>query len=428
MKKTLLSLLSCAAISSLFAQQNPDCIGNRFKETYFPEVEETRNVQYGQAPQLLDIVGPSVTANPFDQVLRPVLIQQNLMFDFYEPAGDKMQERPLIIFAFGGAFVFGSRRDNYVVDLCIRYAKLGYAVASIDYRLTREISLAATKLDPGVAPKAVLKGTHDMKAAIRFFRNSYFNGNPYRIDEKQIYAAGLSAGAFCATHAAYLREEEEIPEVIYEHTMENGGVEGNSGTPGVSSAVAGVISMSGALGEASWMDAGDVPIVSTHGTADNVVPYGADSVTILGINYPVDGSSVIHQRSEQLNIPNAFYTYVGASHAPESMNAAYRDTGFAFTRDFMYEMVCNYLSTKVEQLDANSWSLYPNPAKEVIHINGIYDNAIAVIHDITGREILRKTLHSNNESLPIGTLKNGVYQVSILQENKEIARKKFIKE
>ena len=76
-----------------------------------------------------------------------------------------------------------------------------------------------------------------------------------------------------------------------------------------------------------------------HGTEDNVVPYGTDTITLLGINIEVYGSATIHQKLDQYNIVNDFYTFEGAGHTPFVFNEAYMDTTVVFVRDFLYDLV-----------------------------------------------------------------------------------------
>ena len=50
--------------------------------------------------------------------------------DIYQPTGDTMAARPLIILAHGGSFVGGTRNDDVTVDsLCVHFAKRGYVTA-----------------------------------------------------------------------------------------------------------------------------------------------------------------------------------------------------------------------------------------------------------------------------------------------------------
>merc|ERR1711974_54287 len=160
------------------------------------------------------------------------------------------------------------------------------------------------------------------------------------------------------------------------------------------------------------MEPNEVPIVSTHGTADEVVPYGSDSVTILGINYPVDGSSSIHKRADTIGVTNAFYTCVGASHAPESSNTAYRDTGFAFTRDFMYDRVCEYYTaTSMKELE-DTWvvNAYPNPTTEVLYLDGLKGNEKLEMLNVTGSKV---NVRLENSMISVRHLPKGIYILRI---------------
>lgn len=69
-----------------------------------------------------------------------------LYFDFYEPEGDTLSARPLVITVFGGAFVAGSRDFVDMQEYGTRLAQHGYAVASIDYRLLSIWDLNSTSL------------------------------------------------------------------------------------------------------------------------------------------------------------------------------------------------------------------------------------------------------------------------------------------
>ena len=57
---------------------------------------------------------------------------QDLLFDFYEPANDTLAKRPLIIYIHGGGFTSGTRTYPSVREICRRMATKGYAVANID--------------------------------------------------------------------------------------------------------------------------------------------------------------------------------------------------------------------------------------------------------------------------------------------------------
>lgn len=83
---------------------------------------------------------------------------------------------PVIISIHGGAFKLGNRKSGELVPMLAGRAR-GYAVVSVDYRLSGEARF----------PAAV----HDLKAAVRFIR---VHAGEYRLDAARIVAWGGSAG------------------------------------------------------------------------------------------------------------------------------------------------------------------------------------------------------------------------------------------
>ena len=167
---------------------------------------------------------------------------------------------------------------------------MGYVAVSYNYRLRVLITYEPSQQS---LQEAVLRAVHDGKAAVRFYQKMYNEeGNPWGIDPNRILMGGSSAGAFIALHSAYL-DFNEVPDIIdLSDPGLGGGIEGNSGNLGYSSEVLSVFSMSGAIGNKEWIESGDVPIVSTHGTEDNTVPYEEGTIQIFLIDVDeVDGSA-----------------------------------------------------------------------------------------------------------------------------------------
>lgn len=103
----------------------------------------------------------------------------NQRMDIYLP-DEGVGPFPVIVFIHGGAFWGGERRDfqiHYVADGIRR----GYAVVSVDHRLSNEAKF----------PQPV----HDVKAAVRFLRA---NASSYLLDPERIAAVGASAGGYMA--------------------------------------------------------------------------------------------------------------------------------------------------------------------------------------------------------------------------------------
>ena len=318
--KSVLTLTAIAAVlTSINAQ--PDCNGERYRYTSTHD-----NVSVSED----HVYGNNVTA---------LGVNTELVFDFYEAVDNAAADRPLIILAHGGFFLAGSNDGADVVPLCEDFARMGYAVASISYRLG-----IANLLDlENELIRAVWRGVHDGRAAVRYFRKSVEEeGNPWGIDPDRIYMGGVSAGGFLAVHHAYVDDESEIPAIIDQSQPGmGGGLEGESGNPGFSSEVAGIFNVSGALKDANWMQPGDAPLVSVHGTDDGTVPYGSGSVALLGFNVTeVDGSATLHERAEEIGLTHCFVTIDGAGHVPHVTNADAYDVTLSTVAGALSSWIC----------------------------------------------------------------------------------------
>jgi len=107
--------------------------------------------------------------------------------DLYLP--DKMGIYPLIVWIHGGAFMMGSKEDGVPVD----YVADGYAVASLNYRLSQHALFPAQ--------------IQDCKAAVRWLRA---NDEQYRLDSQRFAAWGPSAGGHLAAMLGTTGEGVEL--------------------------------------------------------------------------------------------------------------------------------------------------------------------------------------------------------------------------
>ena len=313
-------ILSILLITTLYSQS--ECDGVRYTDEIFSQVNVTSNILYGGN------YNPNIWGqNPW----------QDLYLDIYEPVGDDVEDRPLVFFLFGGSFVAGSKTNADIVELCTRYAEMGYVASAIDYRLTGDLIWSSNE---ETAYKAATKGIHDLKGAIRWFRMNAEMNNEYRIDKDRIYAGGVSAGGIIVVNAAYLDQDSEIPDHLVDYIEENGGLEGNSGNEGYDSHFHGIINLCGAVGDYNWIVAGDMPVVSVHGTDDTIVPYGDGLITLFGLNMQVYGSYVINETMLSLGNSSDLYTFEGYDHNPFNESNANMDITVEFTRDFMVNVVC----------------------------------------------------------------------------------------
>ncbi|MBC8082813.1 MAG: alpha/beta hydrolase, partial [Hymenobacter sp.] len=303
MKKLAALLLSALVLLARPALAQIDTTGGKYYQPLYPGLSIARGVPFGSAV--------NAQGNP-----------QTLLMDVYRPAAGPATPQPLLILAHGGAFLFGARADYDVSELCTRFARLGYVTVSIDYRLGNFATFGSAAV--------VVRAVHDMRAAVRFFRQDAATVNQYNVEPDYIFVGGSSAGAITALHAAFLDKDTELTTL---NAGVPGGLEGNSGNPGYSSASRAAINLCGALGNPTWLEAGSQPFVSLHGTNDPIVPYGAQPLLSLY------GSSVLKPRADAVGVFNAFYSFKGAGHVPyngtTAAELAYMDTTFRFVRDFL---------------------------------------------------------------------------------------------
>jgi len=106
-------------------------------------------------------------------------ISQAQRLDIYLPTeGDG--PFPVVLHIHGGAFAIGDKCDIHVIPF-LHGLKRGYAVVSVNYRLSGEATFPA--------------GLQDIKAAIRWLRA---NSGQYHLDGSRIAACGGSAGGYYA--------------------------------------------------------------------------------------------------------------------------------------------------------------------------------------------------------------------------------------
>ncbi|MEM7040045.1 MAG: T9SS type A sorting domain-containing protein, partial [Bacteroidota bacterium] len=253
------------------------------------------------------------------------------------------------------------------------------------------------------------------------------NANTYKIDTDRILVGGVSAGAVTALHYAYLDDLAELPPGI-DTTQAGlgGGLAGLSGNPGYPDDIAGVINIAGALDEDEWLNAGDEPVVSLHGTADATIPYGTGQLTFLGI-FPlmeVDGSETIHNRADAEGVDNCLFAHPGADHVPHVGDQAYTDTTVNIIKNFAYHLVCGGSSScglllNLEEGPKPGFApkAYPNPAVDHFRVEmpeGWADAWTVELVDMQGKVVRQATFENGqNADLAREGLPAGIYLISV---------------
>lgn len=200
-----------------------------------------------------------------------------LKLDLYLPQGDTLTDRPVFVFAHGGAFYSGGKGSGDAPTWANELARRGWVAASIDYRMgTGPVTFP---VDTDLERRQIDVARLDMQAAVRWFRSSAAS---LGVDPTRIAVGGSSAGAVTALGVA---------------TRADGPFEGDH--LGYSSAVCTAISIYGAA-DPLEVGPGDAGAFFHHGTADVVVPYAQAVAT--------------YDAMQAAGLPTALHSYPGEPH------------------------------------------------------------------------------------------------------------------
>lgn len=292
-KLQLVATLCLLAVSFNGFSQN-----ERYLTEVFTSVTVTSNVVYGNNISVL-------TGTP---------AASDLKMDVYEPANDSIAARPLVIVLHTGSFLpaiangqpTGSKTDSAVVEMCNRFAKRGYVAVAADYRLGWNALSTSQDVRTGTLLNAVYRSIQDAKNCVRYFKNDAATTDTYDIDTMKIAVGGLGSGGYIALAYASLNQVSEIqlgkfldnsvsPPVPYIDQSLSGNFDGTNTTglnianyPSHTSTINMAFNVGGAIGDTSWINAGEVPIVGLHCYKDENAPYKTGAVIV-----PTTGEFVV---------------------------------------------------------------------------------------------------------------------------------------
>lgn len=347
MKKRLLNVSLMAFALSFFTLNGQ----TRYQDDIFTEAEikVTNDVTYGinfneYAPQ--SIGGPQLLP---------------LQADIYEPDPmvDTETERPVMIYLHTGSFLpkglvspMGGKRDSAAVEICRRFAKKGYVAISATYRIGWLANSTNLDLRRGTNLLAVYKSIQDAKAAVRWVRKTIAeDGNPYKADGDNVFLVGQGSGGYTVLAYATLdKHSEATAPTKFQYDVSGPGLYGdpvNAGDPYIDTSIVGdwdgyggavtltgnttplglpeidtnatgrnfinhpgyssdvdmVLNLGGALGDSSWIEAGDPAMVSAHCRYDFFAPYyqGMVQVPVGTQFFPVVYVAGSHQTIRMAN-------------------------------------------------------------------------------------------------------------------------------
>jgi predicted esterase len=245
----------------------------RFRDPVFEKVSIKRNINY-------------------QSVVKEGIKKKYYLLDLYEPEGDTLELRPLIINLHGGGFKLGNKKSTCTPSFSRSYAQRGYVCAAINYRLSRKKPLSKFK----DLAEGCFDAIEDMNSAIAFL---VAHSREYRIDTNRIILAGNSAGAITVVQAVYSNpalRAKFIP-----------GITRPTDSTALTPRYTAVVNLWGAVFDTGWIQYSSIPIVSIHGTRDRIVPYDHKDSNMFG-------SLSIHRQASQFKIPNSYKAFEGFGH------------------------------------------------------------------------------------------------------------------
>jgi acetyl esterase/lipase len=393
MKKVLLSLAVLAA-GTLSAQ--------RYLSESF-QVKVTSGVKYGTNVDLLknlDILA-DFQANPSQTVMESTQLKtavangtpidpkfydpgdastiikvSDVNMDIYEPMNDTMTDRPVVVYLHTGNFLppqingslAGARSDSSVVEICKRMARRGFVAVAISYRLGWDPTASGAT---GVVVRrstllnAVYRAIHDAKKAVRTLKDDAAGANTYGIDPAKITLLGEGSGGYVALAYATLDKtaETEIQKFVFPGTTDSsyvqpalvGDIDGFGGllnlypNSSTSADVDMVINLGGALADTSWLEAGDVPMVSFHAVRDPFAPFDEGTVVV-----PTTNEQVVDVQGA-----NVFIAKANAVGNNTAMNAATYNDPYSAVARAKYGVTYDYFNNSSITVRSNVEGLFP---------------------------------------------------------------------
>ena len=222
-----------------------------------------------------------------------------LRLDRYALLSPDSRAKPCLMFLFGGGFMTGTRDNRRFRPFFDYYARKGFVVVSIDYRLGMKKAMQAGTLSEETFPEAwittLAMATGDLYDATAYVCD---HASAWGVDKTRIVASGSSAGAITVLMGEY--------GICNEHPMAQQKLPQDFN-------YAGVISYAGAIfdtqEELRWTKT-PAPMLLFHGDADRNVPY--DAVLYDGNGF--FGSKHIADMLTERRIPHWFYSVANTNH------------------------------------------------------------------------------------------------------------------
>jgi acetyl esterase/lipase len=412
MKRLLLLIALFGWVSAATAQI---CDNNRYKNYIFSSATRTDDVVYGRSTQ----------TNPSQLIA--------LQMDIYRPDGDAETSRPLLIVIHGGTFISGTRRDAGIAALSDSFARKGFVVASISYRLQwNGFPNPFTSFIKDSITAAAARATQDVRTCLRYFYKTAQNGNPWGVDTSNIFIIGESAGAIAGMHSQYLKSLAQFHQLRDSNIVKrNDGLFGDGGPDtansiGYSTKAKAVFSICGAIGRQAWLEPNDPPVFSLHAVDDQTVLYrsgqpGAIS-TFQGPTLSLDGSFVVDSAARAIGLHSRLLTWPTGGHVPyqnvsNATQIEYMRQTVDFITQHLYDGICQNFTGSDPRYNQLQVEVAPNPVRNQFRVTLPEATAATLrLFDAQGREVFSQQLQGTTQAeIQRPQLPAGVYFLSLTQ-------------
>jgi hypothetical protein len=103
------------------------------------------------------------------------------------------------------------------------------------------------------------------------------------------------------------------------------------------------------------------------------------------------------------------------------------DGATAGSKTYYFDNVSYGTALGINDFNENSFKMYPNPATNDLTVSGLSTIENVAVYNLLGQEVINKRPNSNEVTLDVSNLQNGVYIIKTLSDGK-IASSKFVKE
>jgi para-nitrobenzyl esterase len=352
--------------------------------------------------------------------------------DIYQPYGDSLCHRPVIVLGHEGSFTGQSKTTDYtVVALCQNFAKRGYVTASINYRLGNALDMPGP--DSAYAENEVMEAIGDGKAAVRYFRKDAYTTNTFRIDTNIIIGGGNSAGAVLFQNYMFITDISQVEPALQTVILANGGLEGNSGNAGYSSRISACLSLAGGLNNPSFVTSKSLPIAHFQGDQDVVVPYVCANAEYAAVYVRLCGLGSLGPLYIDSGVIHASTVYPGAGHVPWDANANELQQVDTISANFLDTVIawptqtyCSSATGIQEITEDDLIAAYPNPASTQVTVSfpELAPYSKVQLVDGLGRIVTEKEVSNLRTTFERGSIAGGIYFIrAIRKDGNTIIRK-----